>query len=193
VRSIIGGERGIRTPDTVPRIHAFEACGFNHSPISPLRSAPEWLADCRYGIVAISAQRACSAILNESEAWGTTALVPGGWPHNHFRQVLGEHHVGRPQQHGVVGLTRTAPLECIHHGIRVNAVNPRLIWHGATSTVAMTQIAIQRKRTARWSSGWSMRATSNTEKDVAGKINRKQTYPCHSFRPRLFWRRDQWR
>src|SRR6185312_534025 len=38
VRSRIGGERGIRTPDTVPRIHAFEACGFNHSPISPLRS-----------------------------------------------------------------------------------------------------------------------------------------------------------
>ncbi len=32
---IHGGERGIRTPDTVPRIRAFEARGFSHSPISP--------------------------------------------------------------------------------------------------------------------------------------------------------------
>lgn len=30
-----GGERGIRTPDTVSRIHAFQACSFNHSDISP--------------------------------------------------------------------------------------------------------------------------------------------------------------
>ena len=32
------GERGIRTPDTVARIHAFQACAFNHSATSP-RSA----------------------------------------------------------------------------------------------------------------------------------------------------------
>lgn len=30
-----GGERGIRTPDTVSHIHAFQACSFNHSDISP--------------------------------------------------------------------------------------------------------------------------------------------------------------
>src|SRR5262249_20362705 len=29
-----GGERGIRTPDTVSRIHAFQACAFSHSAIS---------------------------------------------------------------------------------------------------------------------------------------------------------------
>ncbi len=30
-----GGEMGIRTPDTVARIHAFQACSFNHSDTSP--------------------------------------------------------------------------------------------------------------------------------------------------------------
>ena len=30
-----GGERGIRTLDTVSHIHAFQACSFNHSDISP--------------------------------------------------------------------------------------------------------------------------------------------------------------
>ncbi len=30
-----GGEKGIRTLDTVTRIHAFQACAFNHSATSP--------------------------------------------------------------------------------------------------------------------------------------------------------------
>ena len=30
------GERGIRTLDTVSRIHAFQACAFSHSAISPI-------------------------------------------------------------------------------------------------------------------------------------------------------------
>ena len=30
-----GGESGIRTHDTVSRIHTFQACAFNHSAISP--------------------------------------------------------------------------------------------------------------------------------------------------------------
>ncbi len=33
--ALYGGERGIRTPDTVSRIHAFQACAFSHSAISP--------------------------------------------------------------------------------------------------------------------------------------------------------------
>src|SRR5579884_1505759 len=32
-----GGERGIRTHDRVSPIHAFQACAFNHSAISPSR------------------------------------------------------------------------------------------------------------------------------------------------------------
>jgi hypothetical protein len=30
-----GGERGIRTLETVARLHAFQACAFNHSATSP--------------------------------------------------------------------------------------------------------------------------------------------------------------
>ena len=33
---IIGGERGIRTLETVSRLHAFQACAFNHSATSPI-------------------------------------------------------------------------------------------------------------------------------------------------------------
>ena len=32
---LFGGEMGIRTPDTVARIHTFQACSFNHSDTSP--------------------------------------------------------------------------------------------------------------------------------------------------------------
>ena len=32
---ISGGERGIRTLDTIARIHAFQACAFSHSATSP--------------------------------------------------------------------------------------------------------------------------------------------------------------
>ncbi len=35
VENISGGESGIRTRDTVPRIHTFQACAFNHSATSP--------------------------------------------------------------------------------------------------------------------------------------------------------------
>jgi hypothetical protein len=37
VRGSTGGERGIRTLDTVSRIHAFQACAFSHSATSPCR------------------------------------------------------------------------------------------------------------------------------------------------------------
>jgi hypothetical protein len=36
---ITGGERGIRTLDRVSPIHAFQACAFNHSAISPVNDA----------------------------------------------------------------------------------------------------------------------------------------------------------
>ncbi len=31
-----GGQRGIRTLETVTRLHAFQACAFNHSATCPL-------------------------------------------------------------------------------------------------------------------------------------------------------------
>ncbi len=33
-----GGQRGIRTLDTVARIHAFQACAFNHSATCPYQA-----------------------------------------------------------------------------------------------------------------------------------------------------------
>jgi len=35
---ISGGENGIRTHDRVSSIHAFQACAFNHSATSPVKS-----------------------------------------------------------------------------------------------------------------------------------------------------------
>jgi hypothetical protein len=34
-----GGERGIRTLETVARLHTFQACAFDHSATSPLEGA----------------------------------------------------------------------------------------------------------------------------------------------------------
>ena len=61
-----GGERGIRTPDTVPRIHAFEACGFNHSPISPRHGLPAVVAGAVSELPRRAVQAPRSVILNES-------------------------------------------------------------------------------------------------------------------------------
>ncbi len=36
IKIISGGERGIRTLETVSRLHAFQACAFNHSATSPV-------------------------------------------------------------------------------------------------------------------------------------------------------------
>ena len=42
-----GGERGIRTLDTLSRIHAFQACAFNHSATSPQphRGSADFICD----------------------------------------------------------------------------------------------------------------------------------------------------
>src|SRR5688572_17754578 len=40
--SEIGGEKGIRTLGTVSRTHAFQACSFNHSDISPFKINNLW-------------------------------------------------------------------------------------------------------------------------------------------------------
>lgn len=39
-KGINGGEKGIRTLETVPRLHTFQACAFDHSAISPHRLIP---------------------------------------------------------------------------------------------------------------------------------------------------------
>src|SRR5579864_5581717 len=42
-----GGERGIRTLDRVSPIHAFQACAFNHSAISPVRNKEDDVQSAR--------------------------------------------------------------------------------------------------------------------------------------------------
>ena len=36
-QGVSGGEKGIRTLETVPRLHTFQACAFDHSATSPHR------------------------------------------------------------------------------------------------------------------------------------------------------------
>ena len=40
IGKIGGGEKGIRTLETVPRLHTFQACAFDHSAISPHAGGP---------------------------------------------------------------------------------------------------------------------------------------------------------
>src|SRR6185312_10080874 len=47
-----GGEMGIRTPDTLSDIHAFQACAFNRSAISP-QSRRAWAGAVPDGIPSI--------------------------------------------------------------------------------------------------------------------------------------------
>src|SRR5438552_12148236 len=42
-----GGESGIRTHDTVSRIHAFQACAFSHSAISPATAGKREAPTCK--------------------------------------------------------------------------------------------------------------------------------------------------
>ncbi len=47
---VAGGESGIRTHDTVSRIHAFQACAFDHSAISPQADGPICKARTRFRV-----------------------------------------------------------------------------------------------------------------------------------------------
>ena len=45
---VFGGEGGIRTHETVARLHAFQACAFDHSATSPKQSyVPSFRVDRR--------------------------------------------------------------------------------------------------------------------------------------------------
>jgi site-specific DNA recombinase len=57
-----GGESGIRTRDTVSRIHTFQACAFNHSATSPLRTRAASL--CRkHTILSTLKKRSASIVM----------------------------------------------------------------------------------------------------------------------------------
>src|SRR5690242_4105342 len=60
------------------------------------------------------------------------------------------------------GQREGGPVEEIHPGDVVWFSPGEKHWHGATPTTAMTHIAVQEKKTARWSTGWTRSPTSNT-------------------------------
>jgi hypothetical protein len=47
---VYGGERGIRTLETVSRLHAFQACAFNHSATSPVARTIAGGSHCASGV-----------------------------------------------------------------------------------------------------------------------------------------------
>ena len=55
--SASGGERGIRTLETVPRLHTFQAGAFDHSAISPHRLFPGWKRSGKAGLRAGASER----------------------------------------------------------------------------------------------------------------------------------------
>ncbi len=71
-----GGQRGIRTLETVSRLHAFQACAFNHSATCPCRDAafdaPPWVGGCR---------RRCGAARNMAAP--AMATDGAAWPADH--------------------------------------------------------------------------------------------------------------
>jgi DNA-binding beta-propeller fold protein YncE len=56
-----GGERGIRTLDRVSPIHAFQACAFNHSAISPILETARFGVENARSFVSISRHESCPA------------------------------------------------------------------------------------------------------------------------------------
>jgi NAD(P)-dependent dehydrogenase (short-subunit alcohol dehydrogenase family) len=76
-------------------------------------------------VIGINLRGVCKYELRHMERQGSGAIVNNA----SVGALTGNPGIGSyiASKHGVVGLTRTAALEYIKHGIRVNAVNPGLI------------------------------------------------------------------
>ena len=46
IKHLVGGGSGIRTHETVARLHAFQACAFNHSAIPPRAVRAQYIQIC---------------------------------------------------------------------------------------------------------------------------------------------------
>jgi len=87
-------------------------------------------------------------------------------------------------KHGVVGLTRTAALEYIKHGIRVNAVNPGLIDTQIARDVVSGEVRASEER--------SNRPRGQARGDRLGRPVALQSWGklCSGSRPHSGWRND---
>ncbi len=93
--AVFGGQGGIRTRDTVPRIHTFQACAFNHSATCPcarlmkahanfIKDAPAEPALCAFNHSATCPCMAPEGARIRARLWPpapdlASRLFAGGW------------------------------------------------------------------------------------------------------------------
>jgi hypothetical protein len=153
-----GGEGGIRTHDTVSRIHAFQACALSHSATSPLKSGrhysgrdfgynPRPCAAAARNIVMSSSRRLTAQILaaqpstspKHRRCFGYRPRRPGA-PRNHCAPISLFRQTGRGEaggRHGSWAIVMAPRHSDTDHHFDMGAWRPtRLILPSGSSVVS---------------------------------------------------------